>query len=222
MNRVTLYTIATLLLATTTARSSAQEATNARQLQEVVVLGGKQKTLSSRGTRILGAVSMLTPDKVGYEVGTTFSTRHRFEVEEIEFDIVSSSIKDATLSIQIYRDSTFTEVLSHPILVNIPKGNRQTIVAKPTERTLLESGDYIVAITFAHCDEETQQQWANSDQWDGQTRYQMMKQNIQFPLYLKAGYIRSTSTDTFEKYPANIGPKVKGRVCHRFCLSRHS
>ena len=215
MNRVTLYTIATLLLAITTARSSAQETTNARQLQEVVVLGGKQKTLSSRGTRILGAVSILTPDKVGYEVGAALSVKHPFEVEEIEFDIISNSIRDVTLQVAIYRDSTFTEVLSHPILVNIPKGNRQTIVAKPTERILLQSGDYIVAITFAHCDEETQQQWANSDQWDGQTRYQMMKQSIQFPLYLKAGYIRSTSTDTFEKCPTNIGLKVKGRTCKK-------
>ena len=215
MNRVTLYTIATLLLAITTARSSAQETTNARQLQEVVVLGGKQKTLSSKGTRILGAVSMLTPDKVGYEVGSALSVKHPFEVEEIEFFIISNSIRDVTLQVAIYRDSTFTEVLGHPIVVDIPEGNRQRIVATPAERTLLQSGDYIVAITFAHCDEETQQQWANSDQWDGQTRYQMMKQSIQFPLYLKAGYIRSTSTDTFEQCPANIGLKVKGRTCNK-------
>ena len=215
MNRVTLYTIATLLLAITTARSSAQETTNARQLQEVVVLGGKQKTLSSRGTRILGAVSMLTPDKVGYEVGSALSVKHPFEVEEIEFFIISNSIRNVKLQVAIYRDSTFTEVLSQPIFVNIPEGNRQRIVATPAERTLLEPGDYIVAITFVHCDEETQQQWANSDQWDGQTRYQMMKQSIQFPLYLKAGYIRSTSTDTFEKCPANIGLKVKGRTCKK-------
>ena len=215
MNRVTLYTIATLLLAIITARSSAQEATNARQLQEVVVLGGKQKTLSSRGTRILGAVSMLTPDKVGYEVGSVLSVKHPFEVEEIEFFIISNSIRNVKLQVAIYRDGTFTEVLGHPIVVDIPEGNRQRIVATPAERTLLQPGDYIVAITFAHCDEETQQQWANSDQWDGQTRYQMMKQSIQFPLYLKAGYIRSTSTDTFEKCPTNIGLKVKGRTCNK-------
>ena len=215
MNRVTLYTIATLLLAITTARSSAQETTNARQLQEVVVLGGKQKTLSSRGTRILGAVSMLTPDKVGYEVGSALSVKHSFEVEEIEFFIISNSIRNVELQVAIYSDSAFTEVLGHPIVVDIPEGNRQRIVATPAERTLLQPSDYIVAITFAHCDEETQQQWDNSDQWDGQTRYQMMKQSIQFPLYLKAGYIRSTSTDTFEKCPANIGLKVKGRTCKK-------
>ena len=215
MNRVTLYTIATLLLAITTARSSAQETTNARQLHEVVVLGGKQKTLSSKGTRILGAVSMLTPDKVGYEVGSALSVKHPFEVEEIEFFIISNRIRNVELQVAIYSDSAFTNALNHPILVDIPEGNRQRIVATPTERTLLEPGDYIVAITFAHCDEETQQQWANSDQWDGQTRYQMMKQSIQFPLYLKAGYIRSTSTDTFEKCPTNIGLKVKGRTCKK-------
>ena len=215
MNRVTLYTIATLLLATTTARSSAQEATNARQLQEVVVLGGKQKTLSSRGTRILGAVSMLTPDKVGYEVGSALSVKHPFEVEEIEFFIISNSIRNVKLQVAIYRDGTSTEMLGNPIVVDIPEGNRQRIVATPAERTLLEPGDYIVSMGFADCDEETQQQWTNSDQWDGQTRYQMMKQSIQFPLYLKAGYIRSTSTDTFEKCPANIGLKVKGRICKK-------
>ena len=158
---------------------------------------------------------MLTPDKVGYEVGSALSVKHPFEVEEIEFFIISNSIRNVKLQVAIYSDSTFTKALNHPILVNIPKGNRQTIVAKPTERILLQSGDYIVAITFVHCDEETQQQWINSDQWDGQTRYQMMKQSIQFPLYLKAGYIRSTSTDTFEKCPANIGLKVKGRICKK-------
>ena len=213
MNRVTLYTIATLLLATTTARSSAQEATNARQLQEVVVLGGKQKTLSSRGTRILGAVSMLTPDKVGYEVGSALSVKQPFEVEEIEFFIISNSIRDVTLQVAIYRDSTFTEVLGHPIVVDIPEGNRQRIVATPAERTLLEPGDYIVAIGFADCNGETQQQWANSDQWDGQTHFQMMtKQSLQFPLYFKAGQIRSNPDDAFEKCPTNIGIKVRGIV----------
>ena len=214
MNRTTLTIIMLLFLAITTTRSSAQEATDTKPLEEVVVTGSKQKhkTLSNRGTRILGAISTLTPNKVGYEVGSALKVKHPFEVEEIEFFIISNSIRDVTLQVAIYRDSTFTEVLNHPILVNIPKGNRQTIVAKPTERILLQSGDYIVAITFVHCDEETQQQWTNSDQWDGQTRYQMMKQSIQFPLYFKAGQIRSNPDDAFEKCPTNIGIMVRGII----------
>ena len=215
MKQTTLTIIMLLFLAITTVRSSAQEATDTKPLEEVVVTGSKQKhkTLSNRGTRILGAISTLTPDKVGYEVGSALKVKHPFEVEEIEFFIISNNIKDVTLQVTIYRDSSFTEVLSQPIFVNIPEGNRQTIVAIPTERTLLESGDYIVGITFASCDEETQQQWAHHEQWDGQTRYQMMmQQSLQFPLYTKAQQIRSNPDDTFEKCPTNIGLKVRGTL----------
>lgn len=215
MNRTTLTIIMLLFLAITTTRSSAQEATNTKPLQEVVVTGSKQKnkTLSNRGTRILGAIHMLTPDKVGYEEGSAISIKHPFEVEEIEFFIISNSIRDVTLQVAIYRDSTFTEVLSQPIFVNIPEGNRQKVVAKPTERILLQPGDYIVSIGLADCNGETQQQWANSDQWDGQTHFQMMtKQSLQFPLYFKAGLIRSNPDDAFEKCPTNIGIKVRGIV----------
>ena len=204
-----------LSLAITTTRSSAQEATDTKQLREVVVTGNKQKhkTLSNRGTRILGAISTLTPNKVGYEEGSALRVKHPFEVEEIEFFIISNSIRDVTLQVAIYRDSTFTEVLSQPIFVNIPEGNRQKVVAKPTERILLQPGDYIVSIGLADCNGETQQQWANSDQWDGQTYYQMMtKQSLQFPLYFKAGQIRSNPDDAFEKCPTNIGIKVRGIV----------
>ena len=215
MNRTTLTIIMLLFLAITTTRSSAQEATDTKQLREVVVTGNKQKhkTLSNRGTRILGAISTLTPNKVGYEEGSALRVKHPFEVEEIEFFIISNSIRDVTLQVAIYRDSTFTEVLSQPIFVNIPEGNRQKVVAKPTERILLQPGDYIVSIGLADCNGETRQQWANSDQWDGQTYYQMMtKQSLQFPLYFKAGQIRSNPDDAFEKCPTNIGIKVRGIV----------
>ena len=214
MNRTTLTIIMLLFLAITTTRSSAQEATDTKPLEEVVVTGSKQKhkTLSNRGTRILGAISTLTPDKVGYEVGSALNVKHPFEVEEIEFFIISNSIKDVTLQVAIYRDSTSATLLPHPILVNIPDGKRQTITVTPTERTLLEPGDYIVTITLADCNEEIQQQWTNSDQWDGQTRYQMMtQQSLQFPLYMKAGQIRSNPDDAFERCPVNIGLKVKGK-----------
>ena len=215
MNRTTLTIIMLLFLAITTTRSSAQEATDTKPLEEVVITGSKQKhkTLSNRGTRILGAISTLTPNKVGYEVGSALKVKHPFEVEEIEFFIISNSIRDVTLQVAIYRDSTFTEVLSQPIFVNIPEGNRQKVVAKPTERILLQPGDYIVSIGLADCNGETQQQWANSDQWDGQTHFQMMtKQSLQFPLYFKAGQIRSNPDDAFEKCPINIGIKVRGIV----------
>ena len=210
-----ILTIVMLLLLATTARGSEQTHDSDEQLQEVVVWGGKrkQKSLSSRGTRIPGAVSVFTPDKVGYEVGTALDVKHRFEVESITLDIVANSIEGATLCLQIYRDSTFAPLLSRPILITVPQGKRQTLAAVPTERILLEPGRYSVGITFADCSEAIKQQWAESSQWDATTRYEMQRHSLQFPLYLKEGYIRSTMYNTPEKNKANIGLRVMGRAC---------
>lgn len=213
MNRSVLSIILTLLLATITAGSSAKVLIADSQLQEVVVLGGKQKAkhLSNRGMRIAGAVSTFTPDKLGYEVGSELSVKHPFEVESIDFDIVSSGIAGAVLSIQIYNESTFAPLLSHPMRATLQLGGKQTIAVSPTERTLLPRGKYIIAITFADCDEEIKQQWAEIHQWDSATRYRMQSQSIQFPLYLKDGCIRSRANDSFESLQVNIGIKVVGK-----------
>ena len=210
-----ILTIVMLLLLATTAKGSEQTYNPDEQLQEGVVWGGKRKlkSLSSRGTRIPGAVSVFTPDKVGYEVGTALDVKHRFEVERITLDIISNSIEGATLSLQIYRDSTYAPLLSRPILITVPQGKRQALAAVPTERILLEPGRYSVGITFADCSEAIKQQWAESSQWDATTRYEMQRHSLQFPLYLKEGYIRSTMYNTPEKNKANIGLRVMGRAC---------
>ncbi len=62
-------------------------------------------------------------------MGSALSVKHPFEVKEIEFDIISNNIKDVTLQVAIYRNITITEVLSQPILINIPEGRKQTIDA---------------------------------------------------------------------------------------------
>lgn len=212
MSKATLNIFITLLLVIIPARSSALHPADDRLLQEVVVLGDKykQRCLTSRGTRMPGAVSMFTPDRVGYEVGSALSVKRPFEVQEITFDILSNTIKDVTLQIAIYRDSDHSVMLNHSILVDIPEGEKLTVMGTLTESILLEPDEYVVAITFVDCDAEVKRQWTNQKQWDSQTRYKMMKQNISFPLYLKAGSIRSTTTEAFEKSPANIGLKVKG------------
>ena len=212
MSKTTLNIIIALLLVIIPARSSALHPTGDRQLQEVVVSGGKYKlrNLTSRGTRIPGAVSMFTPDRVGCEVGSALSVKRPIEVQAITFDIISNTIKDVTLQISIYRDSVHSDMISQPILVAIPEGEKLTVTGTPTEGLLLEPGEYVVAITFVDCDEEVKRQWAGQEQWDSQTRYKMMKQNITFPLYLKAGSVRNTATEAFEKSSANIGLRVKG------------
>ena len=212
MNRMVLYVITALLLALTATRSSAQTSTCEEQLQEVMVLGKqKPKNLLRRGTRIPGAIVMLTPDQVGHEVGSALTLNHATELNEITLDIVSNSIAEATLSIMIYRDSTYAEVLEKPIQAHIPKGKKQAITVTPEKPLLLGQGRYIIAVRFADCAKETRVQWIQSDQWTDKQRYEMVQQCcMQFPLYSKMGYMRIDATDTFEKRNLNIGLKVKG------------
>lgn len=212
MNRMVLYVITALLLALTATRSSAQTPTCEEQLQEVMVLGKqKQKTLLRRGTRIPEAIVMLTPDQVGHEVGSALTLNHATELKEIALDIVSNSIAEATLSIMIYRDSTYAEVLEKPIQAHIPKGKKQAITVTPEKPLLLGQGRYIIAVRFADCAKETRVQWILSNQWTDKQRYEMVQQCcMQFPLYSKMGYMRIDATDTFEKRNLNIGLKVKG------------
>lgn len=205
-------TILTLLLLATTARSSAQTSPREEQLQEVVVLGKqKLKKLIGRGTRVPGAIVQLTPNQVGHEIGSAVTITRPTEVREITFDILSCSIKDAVLSIDIYRDSSYTKVLESPILIPIPQEKKQTIIATPHSPTLLAPGRYIITVTFAHCCKETQELWAHCDHWDAKQRYTItLQSSIQFPLYTKESYIRNGTDDTFEKRNLNIGLKVKG------------
>ena len=212
MNRTVLYVITALLLALTATRSSAQTPTCEERLQEVMVLGKqKPKNLLRRGTRIPGAIVMLTPDQVGHEVGSALTLSHATELKEITFDILSNNIEEAMLGIVIYRDSTYAEVLEKPIQAHIPKGKKQTITVTPEKPLLLEPGRYIIAVSFVDCAKETRAQWTLSSQWTDKQRYEMAQQCcMQFPLYSKEGYMRADATDTFEKRNLNIGLKVKG------------
>ena len=177
-----------------------------------MVLGKqKPKNLLRRGTQIPGAIVMLTPDQVGHEVGSVLTLNHATELKEITLDIVSNSIAEATLSIMIYRDSIYAEVLEKPIQAHIPKGKKQAITVTPEKPLLLAQGRYIIAVSFADCAKETRVQWVLSDQWPDKQRYEMARQCcMQFPLYSKMGYMRIDATDTFEKRNLNIGLKVKG------------
>ena len=216
MNRTFQYVATALLLVLTAARSSAQTSTCEEQLQEVVVLGKqKPKTLLRRGTRMPGAIVMLTPDQVGHEVGSALTLNHATELKEITLGIVSNSIAEATLSIMIYRDGTCIEVLDSPLIAHIPQGKKQAIIVTPEKPLLLEPGRYIIAVSFSDCAKATREQWTLSSQWTDKQRYEMARQCcMQFPLYSKVGYIRTDATDTFELRNLNIGLKVKGCGVH--------
>lgn len=172
-------------------------------LKELVIIAGKQKHKKMLGTgiKIPCAVASLTPDKTGYEIGSIIKTKHPFEIKEISFRVSSNSIPGAVLGVEIYRiDSLFTKVLPAPIIVEVPVCRRQRVNVTPKEQTIIEPGEYFVAVRFADCDEKKE---------DGNIDSEKPK-TLLFPLYIKDSFIRNSSNTALEKCKINLGLKIKG------------
>ena len=178
------------------------EAQEAHQLDELVIIDGKKKhkKMFGTGVKIPCAVASLTPDKRGYEVGSTIKTKHPFEVEEINFDITSNNIGDVTLGIEIYNISNnFSRTLQEPLLIKVPVGKKQEISVQPEKRTIIEPGEYFVAIKFIDCVEHSENSGKKNE-----------REALLFPLYLKNSYIRHSSNDSIERCKINMGLKIRG------------
>lgn len=189
----------------------------ARELDEVVVYSGKRKNakLVGKGVGVPGAVTSFTPANLGQEVGSIVETEKPFEVQEISFRTKSNGINEALLSINIYsldaEKGVFTNIMNRPIYVEIPTGEKkQEFTVKPQELLLLDPGSYFVSVKFVDCDKNLKENWSKSDEWDNRKRYEMSKQSIHFPLYMKGSYIRKGVLEPLEEVPVNIGLKVKG------------
>ena len=183
------------------------EAQEAHQLDELVIIDGKKKhkKMFGTGVKIPCAVASLTPDKRGYEVGSTIKTKHPFEVEEINFDITSNSIGDVTLGIEIYNISNnFSRTLQEPLLIKVPVGKKQEISVQPEKRTIIEPGEYFVAIKFIDCVENREKEHSENSGKKNE------REALLFPLYLKNSYIRHSSNDSIERCKINMGLKIRG------------
>ena len=193
----------TALLITQNCTLLAQET---KELDELVIIAGKKKhkKLLGTGVKISGGVTSFTPDKRGYEVGSIIRTRHTFEIEEIKFKVLSNSIKGAILGIEIYSiKNSFRKILPAPLLQKLEIGEKQNISIVPEGRTIIEPGEYFVAIRFVDCEDNSQYSPENRQNYKE-------RENILFPLYIKKSYIRNGSSNELEKCNENIGLKVKG------------
>ena len=173
------------------------------QLEELVVIAGKHKHKKMFGTgkRIPCSVASLTAERTGYEIGSIIKSKHLFEIEEICFNITSNKIKGVILGVEIYRiDSLFTKVLPSPILIDIPIGSRQRISVTPNVQTIIEPGEYFVAVQFVDCDEE----------YKKYSEVEKRKNHLLFPLYLKKSFIRNEREGKLEKFRFNLGLKIRG------------
>ena len=183
------------------------QAQETKELNELVVIAGKKKhkKLLGTGMKISGGATSFTPDKTGYEVGSIIKTKHPLEIEEIRFNVLSNSIEEAILGVEIYSiENGFTKRLSQPLLYKIPNGEKLNIRITPDSRIILEPGEYFIAIRFVDCSENSKSNCSQENQ-SYKERERML-----LPLYIKNSYIRYGNSAQLEKCKANIGLKVKG------------
>ena len=195
------------ILALLVAQQCAVYAQETKELNELVVIAGKKKhkKLLGTGIKISGGATSFTPDKTGYEVGSIIKTKHPFEIEEIMFGVLSNSIEDAILGVEIYSiGNGFTRILPQPLSTKIPNGQKLNIGITPDSRIILEPGEYFVAIRFVDCSENSKSNCSQENQ-SYKERERML-----LPLYIKNSYIRYGNSAQLEKCKVNIGLKVKG------------
>lgn len=183
------------------------QAQETKELNELVVIAGKKKhkKLLGTGIKISGGATSFTPDKTGYEVGSIIKTKHPFEIEEIRFNVLSNSIEEAILGMEIYSiENGFTKRLSQPLLYKIPNGQKLNIGITPDSRIILKPGEYFIAIRFVDCSENSKSNCSQENQ-----SYKE-RERILLPLYIKNSYIRYGNSAQLEKCKVNIGLKVKG------------
>lgn len=189
----------------------------AKALPEVVIYSGKKKSkkLANKGMRVAGTRTAWTPENIGQEIGSVVETDNTFQVQEISFNVMSNGIAGLKLSINIYaldeEKMQYCNVMHTPMNIDVPLcTDKKKLTVSPTEQLFLVPGRYFVAVKMVDCDASVKEEWSDNAKWDNKKRYNMSKQSIHFPLYLKSSYTRKGIADELEKVPVNLGLTVKG------------
>jgi hypothetical protein len=172
-----------------------------KELDELIVYDGKKKKtrLAGKGARIPGAVATFTTESLGHEIGTVVEVKRVFEVHEFAFNVHSSNMGSARVSMNIYKtDETgmaFTNELHAPVYVDIPASEgKQVIIVVPEKPLLIEPGIYFVSLMLVDC----------------ACSVDVANAAIHFPLYMKKSYMRKGIGCGLEKVPVNMGLEVRG------------
>lgn len=174
-------------------------------LPQVEVFGKAKRTiLKPKATRVPGVVVLLlTPNQMGQARSADILVPRPFNLEEISFTIVSNSIPNAVMSVEIYRDTCLSMPISSPRLITIPQAKKQEISIQLENALHLSPGTYRLLLRFVECDSVhlSESLPANSS---------MSSLCMRFPLYLKQSRQAPSSQDAFDEQNIVIPFKLKG------------
>ena len=174
-------------------------------LPQVEVFGKAKRTiLKPRATRVPGVVVLLlTPNQMGQARSADIFVPRPFNLEEISFTILSNSIPNAVMSVEIYRDTCLSMPMTSPQFITIPQAKKQEISIQLENALHLSSGNYRLLLRFVECDSVhlSESLPANPS---------MSSPCMKFPLYLKQSRQTQSSQDTFDEQNIVIPFKLKG------------
>lgn len=173
-------------------------------LPQVEVLGKTKRTiLKPNAKRLPGVVLLLTPNQIDQARSADIFIPRPFNLEEISFTILSNSIPNAVMSVEIYRDTCLSMPMTSPRFITIPQAKKQEISIQLENALHLSSGNYRLLLRFVECDSVhlSESLPANSS---------MSSPCMKFSLYLKQSRQAQSSQGAFDEQNIVIPFKLKG------------
>lgn len=167
----------------------------ANDLAAVTVQGKKLKPMkiSHKGIKTPGGVSFKNIQNTTYEVGPIVSNKKDYLVKSFDFKLSKCTYDYCVVRIIVYeiKGSSLVPIQSKPVYLKFSnKQQKEEYVVKPTENILLKKGhDYYVGVAVV------------SSNGTGE---------INFPAYLRKGYVRNLVSGKMKKLPATLGISMTG------------
>lgn len=158
-----------------------------------IVVGKKLKTISGKGVRGPGNVSISGISQSVRELGSVTSVSKSYSVEQVTISIVGSSYDKCKLSLHFYEidGKNFIPIQSVPIYIAIDKCGKRTLNIEPTEKIIFRKGHrYFTSVSLVELSG---------------------KGSVTFPAYFKSGYVLHIESSEQKKLPISLGIEIKGR-----------
>lgn len=167
----------------------------ANDLAAVTVQGKKLKPMkiSHKGIKTPGGVSFKNIKNTTYEVGPIVSNKKDYLVKSFDFKLSKCTYNYCVVRIIVYeiKGGSLVPIQSKPVYLKFSdKQQKEAYSVKPTENILLKKGhDYYVGVAVV------------SSNGTGE---------INFPAYLRKGYVRNLVSGKMKKLPATLGISMTG------------
>jgi hypothetical protein len=170
---------------------------NAYELSNVIVSNKalKEKSISHKGLKTPGDVSFKNIRNSIYEIGPVIDNNKDYMIKDLNFKVEECTYTSCTVRIIIYEinDKKFVPVQHRPIYIKFSDKSqfKEHTIGVNEEIILKKNHTYYIGVAVVSTNG---------------------KGIINFPAYLRSGYVRNLSSGKIKKFPATLGISMRGLV----------